>query len=37
MKNYIQPKETKRTIQNATKLLILLKKLDDVKHKNYKK
>jgi hypothetical protein len=37
MKNYIPQKETKRTIQNANKLLILLKKLDDAKHKNNKK
>jgi hypothetical protein len=37
MKTYTQTKETKRSIQNANKLLILLKKLDDAKHKNNKK
>jgi hypothetical protein len=37
MKKPTQPRETKRTIQNANKLLILLKKLDDAKHNIQKK
>jgi hypothetical protein len=37
MRNFTQTKETKRSILNANKLLILLKKLDDAKHKDNKK
>jgi len=37
MKKPTQPRETKRTIQNANKLLILLKKLDNQKLNNHDK
>jgi hypothetical protein len=37
MKKITPTKENKRSILNANKLLILLKKLDDAKHKDNKK
>ena len=37
MKNFTPQRETKRTTQNANKLLILLQKLDDAKYNNKKK
>jgi hypothetical protein len=37
MRKFTPQRETKRTTLNANKLLILLKKLDDAKHKDKKK